>query len=159
LEDTCVPKRAHPITSRGERMHQRNGDARVEWIVCGASAPPRRGLTMRATPTGVGSQALDRPVHSMTKRSALVVGPPLELGRARESKSVEKGTVIQRDGVRCVAARERFIEISGVAPDELGVESEFLRADDGLVVAKLTPQRIQRLRHDAPALLVVGVRP
>jgi hypothetical protein len=58
-----------------------------------------------------------------------------------------------------VATRERGVECFRVAPENLVIDAQILSADERIVATEIPAQRVERLCHDAAALLLVGIRP
>jgi len=65
----------------------------------------------------------------LCKRAALVIYPPIELGRAGETESVEKRAAIELHGALEVSFRECVLEARDVACRDVGVEPQFLDAE------------------------------
>ncbi len=157
--DAGVLQSARPVARRDERAHQAHRHARVQWILRREPAPPahrlRRITPVRRSPR----QLLERLGVAMRQPHPLLLGPAVELRRARQMKAVQKcpGVVPHR---RIEPARaQRLAELGHVARHQVGVEAEVPTPDEHLVVAQILAQRVERLAETPPGAIVLGVRP
>lgn len=95
----------------------------------------------------------------MGQRRTSLLQPALEGVGARQIESLKKRTPIAFHRAFQRPCSYRSLELTKISADQLGVESEILIAQQGVLSAEVAPEGIQRLGQRAAAPFLISVRP
>ena len=159
LVDPGVLERRCPVPGSHERLHQSDGDARVERVLGAEPPPPLDSLQTVAPVSRAPGQALEHGAVVPGQLRPLLLQPALELGCVGEVKSVEEGAGILPGRLFQPVCPEGGREQGDVTGDEVGVEPEVLGAQEDLVRAHLLAEGVEGLVEPLPRPLLVGLGP
>ena len=153
-----VGARRRVVAERGERFHIRRGESRVGRVEARKAAPVFRGFLELSRFGRLFGDDFDGANAFGGERSALQLGPALELWSVGEVKPVEERSGIELGGSCPIFRRERRTEFLDVAPDSRGIESQRGRGKHD-VAAHVTPEIVQSLRECVASTILIGLGP
>ena len=119
--------------------------------MAGKPSPPLRRARPVRLRFPLRCELVEAPRIPTREPIALRVGPPLELGRRGNEKSVEKGPAIERDRARKVATSREGFELQDVYVERGSVDAHLIARGDQEVLPQLLSQPEERIGQEVPS--------
>jgi hypothetical protein len=124
-----------------------------------AHAPPADGAVVLLTGGGLAGELLEEIRVRAIECCALAVHPALELVSAGDVEPVEERTLVDLRRPLQVVRADRRLEVRDIDRHAIRVEPQLAHALDDVIVARLSSNRVERLRERVTRALVAQVGP
>jgi hypothetical protein len=152
-------ERPGQVTALRKRLHEPNGDLRVQRIKRREAPQPAHRTS--GVPGGVA--AVRYPSENLlilvSEGAPLLLCPSLEGVRARQVEPLEERPPVQLGRAFEVATIDGGVKRGHVAGDQIGIEAQVLQSQENILRPQVAPERIERLGERPPTPLLIGVRP
>jgi len=147
------------VARGGQRAHRAERNLRRERISDRKAPPPRYGIIVSALSVGGGCERNERVHVCAPKPVSLDFDPAIELRRAFDEDTVEKGTGVRLNCVPDPAGCQCAIEVPEVDADDGGVQSQLVLANDQRVLPQRAAKGIDGLGECVARPLLVALGP